>query len=249
VTQAEADSNRLEEVDWSQFDYLDLGSSKGDSLEYGRLRFGGTRGLGVDIKAGKVQIARQRGLDIVQADATRLGVDKTVRFALMMDFLAHLPNLRAVERAIEAAASAATDFLFVFHPSFEGEAYLTTQGLRLHWWNWRSHTAHIRISDYCAIFERLGLHQYMLRYVKPITDASHSAVLSAEEPMDEHGWDAERHRSKQELAFPEPLWQAQEIFVALRAFDLDEWSQIVRPWKETPLYTTRVLDAAPDRSG
>jgi hypothetical protein len=231
-------------VDWSAYDYLDLGCSRGASLQYGALRFDGRRGIGVDRNPAKVAAACRRGVDAVVGDATDLGLDKQVRFALLMDFLEHLPDLAAVQQALAGAAAAATDFLFIFHPSFEGEPWLRAQGLRLHWWEWDSHTTHIRIADYCRIFDRLGLHRYKIRYVKPITDAGHSAVLRDDEPANETGFDPGRHRSKPDLRFPEPLWRAQEIFVCLRDMPADEWARIVRPWKETALYDVRVRGAA-----
>src|SRR5690606_17793598 len=98
----------LETVDWSAYDFLDLGCSRGRSLEYGALRFEGGRGLGIDRNAEKVAAARARGVDAVVGDATDLGIDKQVRFALLMDFLEHLPDLEAVERTIASAAAAAT---------------------------------------------------------------------------------------------------------------------------------------------
>ena len=240
----------LQTVDWSRYDHLDLGCGAGASLDYGGLRFDARRGIGMDINAAKVASARARGDDAVVGDATDIGVDKQVRFVLLMDFLEHLPDLETVQKAIAGAAAAATDFLFIFHPSFENEAYLREQGLRLYWWEWDSHTCHIRISDYCRIFDRLGLHRYKIRYVKRIADAGHPAVLRDDEPPNQTTFDPARHRPKPDLTFPEPLWRAQEIFVALRDLPGDEWARIVRPWKQTTLYDVRVRgEARPSRTG
>jgi SAM-dependent methyltransferase len=220
-------SSPLAEVDWTRFDFVDLGCSRGGSIGYCADRFGARRGLGIDRSAEKVAEARKAGFDAVVADALDLPHSSVVRFVSMLDFLEHLPDLEAVERAIAAAAGAATDFLFIRHPSFEGEAYLGTLGLRQYWWHWRGHTAHIRVSDYCRMFERLGLRQYCLHYREPVEDSGHPSILPRETPPDQGPYDPSLHPPKPHIAFSEALWRAQDIFVALRGFEPEEWTKIV----------------------
>lgn len=213
-------------VNWADYDFLDFGCSEGGSIRFCQKRFSAQRGLGVDLNPAKIELARAAGVDAVIADATKLPKSACVRFVAMMDFLEHLPNLEMVGTAIAAAAAVATDFLFIRHPSFEGEAYLSALGLRQYWWHWSGHTSHIHVSDYCTIFEQLGLRQYVIKYRDPVLDSSHPSVLTSDMPINQGGYDPELHASKPFVTFDEPVWRAQDIFVALRAFEPAEWKTI-----------------------
>jgi SAM-dependent methyltransferase len=218
----------LHEVDWAEYDFVDLGCSHGGSLEFCTKRFGARRGIGLDIDSRKVEGARSAGHDAVVADVTRLDLHDRVRFVSMMDFLEHLPSLGAVEAVIEGAARIATDFLFIRHPSFEGEDYLASVGLRQYWWHWRGHPTHPQVVDYCRIFERLGLGLYRIGYSGEIADSLDTSVLVDDEPIDQGPFDPTTHAERPYVAFPRPLWRLQDIFVALRPFDPRgaEWAAI-----------------------
>jgi hypothetical protein len=71
-------------VDLKGFDFVDFGCSAGGSIVWAARKFGGRRGLGVDINPGKV------------------------RFATMIDFLEHLPTLVGPSRAYEKGAAGRT---------------------------------------------------------------------------------------------------------------------------------------------
>lgn len=170
--------------------------------------------------------AVEAGYDAVVADASRLHPGCQVRFVSMMDFLEHLPGLDVVESVLAHAAEAATDFLFIQHPSFEGEDWLLTQGLRQYWHDWTGHQTHIHVDDFCGMFERLGLRQYMIRYDEAVYDSAHPSILPSEAPRNQHAYDPELHPPKPSVVFPRPVWRAQYIFVALREFSADEWSSL-----------------------
>lgn len=215
------------DVDWSRYDFIDLGCSHGGSLEYCTKRFE-ARGIGLDIDPQKVDQAREAGHDAVVADVTKLKLRDQVSFVSMLDFLEHLPSLTVVEAVIERAAAIATDFLFIRHPSFEGEEYLRSLGLRQYWWHWRGHPTHPQVADYCRIFERLGLGLYKISYSGEISDSLHASILVDDEPIDQHGFDPSVHAERPYVSFPRPIWRLQDIFVALRAFDPRgrEWAAI-----------------------
>lgn len=198
-------------------------------MPYGVRRFGGRRGLGVDIDRAKVRVARDSGVEAVLGDATHLHLVKRVRFVSMLDFLEHLPDIETAERVIASAAYAATDFLFIRHPSFEGQERVEDQGFRQTWWNWTGHTCHLRVSDYCEIFDRLGLHCYMVRYLGRIGDSHHASIVTSGRPKDDLGNPPQSVKGKSLLRFEPPLWRLQDIFVALRAMEPDEWRQITAP--------------------
>lgn len=229
-------ASTLADMNLADFDFLDLGCGHGASTRQAYERWNGRRGLGVDFAPRKIAAAREAGFEVVQGDATDLGVRDAVRFSLMMDFLEHLPTLDHVERAIANAAQASTDFLVIFHPSFEGKEYLTSLGLCQYWWRWSGHKTHIRVSDYCLAFDRLGLNQYLIRYLMPITDSHHPTILTTAEPIDQFRYDPAIHRIRPHVRFVEPVWRAQEIFVALRSFGPEEWGRITAPIQRPSLY-------------
>lgn len=217
-----------ESVDWHRYDFVDLGCGDGGSIRFCQKRFGAGRGIGIDLDPAKVAKARTAGVDAFQADATQLGGEKQVAFVSMMDFLEHLPSLEVAEEVIRSASAIATDFLFISHPSFEGEEYLETIGLRQYWWHWSGHRNHLHVSDYCTIFDRLGLRQYLIRYREPILDSMHCSILTSDMPTNQHEFDPTKHRPKPYVRFAQPLWRGQHIYVALRAFAPDEWTGITR---------------------
>jgi SAM-dependent methyltransferase len=217
----------LYEVDFDAVDFLDLGCSRGGSIRYCRRRFDARRGVGVDLDAVKVEEARDAGFDAIRADATTLELPASVRFISMIDFLEHLPDLDAVEAVIERAASAATDFLYIQHPSFEGEGFVERLGVRQYWWHWSGHTAHPQVADYCGMFERLGLHRYSIRYRGPVRDSDDPSVLPVEAAKNQHAFVPGVHPPKPTVGFARPLWRTQELLVALRPFSMRRWARIV----------------------
>jgi len=221
------------EVEWTAFDFLDLGCSAGGSIPYCQKRFAARRGLGLDIAPAKVAKARAAGLDAIVADATRLadlpGLQESghrFRFVSMLHFLEHLTDLAAVEAVLRHAAAVATDFLFIRHPSFEGEAYLAELGLRQYWWAWTSHRTHVRIADLCTVLDRVGLRQYTVGYRRPVWNSLDPTVLCLEEPADEPQFDPMRHRPRPPIRFTQPLWHGQDVVVALRAIATNDWIAI-----------------------
>jgi hypothetical protein len=215
------------DTDLSAYDFIDLGGSKGGSLRYCSAAFGG-RGVGIDLSARKVDIARERGLDIVLGDATSLELDEAVRFVSMMDFLEHLPSLDDVARAIASAARAARDFLFISHPSFEGEEHLRSAGLQQFWWSWRGHTSHITITDYRRILRDLGLSAYTVRFYEQVLHSGHPTVIPLDAPPNSSYYDEAVHGPKPFMPFSVPVWRAQRLLVALRPMSEAEWVRLLK---------------------
>lgn len=216
------------DVDWSLYDFIDLGCSNGGSTRHCTKRFGARQGIGIDIDPGKVAGALAAGFPSALGDATNVGLQKQVRFVSMMNFLEHLPNLSLVEKVIGSAAESATDFLFIRHPSFEGEAHGKAIGFKQFWWDWDHHPTRFRVEDYCGMFDRLGLSNYMVRYVDRVDFTDHSSVLPADAPSNMNKNEAAAYpKVRQPLG--SPWWRRQDIFVALRTFEPAEWAAIVAP--------------------
>ena len=222
-------SSDAAQVDWSTYDFIDLGCSNGGSIKHCRARFDAARGIGVDIDPRKVAITREAGFDAIVADARTLDAERAVSFVTMLDFCEHLPDLGIVEEILAAAARSARDFIYIKHPSFEGQERVEADGLRQYWWNWHGHTAHVRVSDYCSMFDRLGLNTYKIRYVERINDSAHPCIVPTSAPRDLSAEDAAQITDVKFAEFSPPLWRRQDIFVALRPFSIKEWREVTRP--------------------
>ena len=222
-------ASSLQDVAWEKYDFVDLGCSKGGSIRHCVERFDVGRGLGVDLDPAKVERTREAGFDALVADAAELRLDGQVSFVSMLDFCEHLPNLEVVREVIAAAANSARDFLYIKHPSFEGQQQVEAMGLRQYWWDWHGHTAHIRVADYCRMFEELGLNTYMIRYLGEITHSRHPSIVPTSTPRDLSQEAAAAIVEVPDAIFSPPLWRRQDIFVALRPFERGEWASVVCP--------------------
>ena len=213
-------------MDWRRYEFIDLGCGSGRSIRDCRGRFEAGEGMGVEIDPEKVKAAREGGVDVIRADATALEVEDVVRFVSMMDFLEHLPDLDAVEATLRSAGRAASEFLFISHPSFEGEEYLSKLGFRQYWWHWSGHPSHVRIADYRRIFDRLGMTQYLVRFNELVEDSHHRSILTADMPKNQHEFDPSRHRERPYVRFEVPLWRYQEIFVRMPGMETRKWDAL-----------------------
>ncbi|MFP8872035.1 MAG: class I SAM-dependent methyltransferase, partial [Myxococcota bacterium] len=173
-------------IPWWKYEFADFGCSQGGSLAHCLKRFDARSGIGIDIDPDKVEKTRAAGFDAALADLHQLDGTKSVRFVSMMQFLEHLPSLTEVERVIGKAASLATDFLYIHHPSFEDEHYLESNGLRLYYHHWTGHITHVLRNEFFEMFERLGLLQYHVRPLLPIASRDHEAVLPLSAPVNQH---------------------------------------------------------------
>lgn len=209
------------------YDFLDLGSSRGGSIEYCSRRFGARRGLGVERHPDKVRQLHEKGLDVLACDLFALDLPPaSFRFVSMLDVLEHLPDLATVERALGVARDLARDFLFIRHPLFDASPFLASVGLKQYWTDWRGHTAHILVSDFFEMFRRLGLQQVALNYRQPARDSDDASLLPLAAPPDQHHYDAALHGPKPRVVFPRSIHGQLDLFVALRAYDPREWASL-----------------------
>lgn len=219
----------LADIKWDDYDFVDLGCSNGGSIKHCMMRFGVERGLGVDIDERKVARTKAEGFDAVVADARELDLDRQVSFVTMLDFFEHLPGLGYVYDILEAAARSARDFIYIKHPSFEGQERVEADGLRQYWWDWHGHTAHVRVADYCSMFDQLGLNTYLVRYIERMDSSDHPSIVPTSTPKDCSLEEAAKITNEPAVAFDPPLWRRQDIFIALRPFSRAEWADVTRP--------------------
>lgn len=222
-------------INWSNYDFIDLGCSKGGSLKHCMSRFKVKRGIGVDINKNKVALTLEAGYEAVVADARNLEGEGQVSFVSMMNFLEHLPNLQMVEDVILSASRVAKDFLFIRNPSFEGMEWSEMIGYQQYWWHWPFHPSKIKIYDLCDIFDRNGLGPCTVRFFDPVTDTGHETVI----PMslgDRVGGKAAREYVREEIKpLPAGWFRRQDVFVALRPFSIEEWQAVTKPARSDEL--------------
>ena len=202
--------HRLEDVEVSDYDFLDFGAGTGGSLQFCSRRFGG-RGLGVDTDPRKVEAAQLAGHAVVLGDLTALPRRPLVRYVSMCDFLEHLPDHDLVQEMLSVAAAVATDFIFIRHPSFEDEAYLRALGLKQYWQDWKGHPSHLLLCDLTAMLREVGADKLRIEYIRPIGDSGDPTILPVDAPPDQHDYDPELHGPKREVTFAKPVHRMLDV--------------------------------------
>jgi hypothetical protein len=214
----------MTEYDLSQYDYLDLGCSEGRSIAFGRQKFLGRRGLGLDLDARVVGIARQAGHDAIVADA--LAFDPAPHrfdFVTTDHLLEHLPSKAAVSTMIGRLPALARHFAYIATPSFEGEASLRQAGLRQAWMHWTGHPTHVSLADYLEILPALGFEQFEIECVGLVYHSSHSSVVPYSAPADQITYDAAKNGPKPSLYLREKAFVELQLLVQMPGGDASVW--------------------------
>jgi hypothetical protein len=80
------------------YESVDLGCSKGGSIEFAMKSLGVQRGIGVDLDPAKVKNARVARFEVLLADATKFAAHPlVVSFGTTIDFLEHLPGIQTAD--------------------------------------------------------------------------------------------------------------------------------------------------------
>lgn len=221
------------------FEFIDLGASKAESLEFGKNRFGAKRGLGIDLDAERVAALNQAGYNAVVGDITRYRVPKkSVRFAKMSHILEHLPDLKGVEAAIKLAAEAATDFLVITGPFFDEDEYLKSEGFKLPWADYPVHTCYLTTGQLRKILANLKLDNYELYLRLPIRDSSHESILPLSAPPSTHYYDRKKQAKKRPVVFEKPIWRDFVCYVQLKP-NVKDWAQMTNAYRQQVPYVIK----------
>lgn len=201
---------RIDDVDWSQFDFIDMGAGSGGSLTAAQSNIGG-RGIGIEQNAEKVQRAQAAGVNVIEGDIFALPPSTRVRYVVFDNVLEHLPDVDHVRRAVESAAKVARDFIYIRHPSFEDEAYLHGLGLTQYWTNWIGHPAHVSLSEFMRILARAGFAAWVMHPVGRAVDSSDPTILPLATDVDQFEYDYDKHGPKPHVTFEKPVYYAYDI--------------------------------------
>ena len=200
------------ELNFNGYDFIDFGCSKGGSLEFGATAFGG-RGVGLDIDADKVDLARKLGFEAYQADVSKIDPDLhgKVRFAIMSHFLEHLPGVREANACINSAARMTNEFFLIQQPYFDADGYLFENGLKLYWSDWHGHTYHMSILQLWRILQNLLSKGKISRFIigrrHPIANSHSKEVHSLSSAVDQIDWDPSLHEERPLIEFSVPVYR------------------------------------------
>jgi hypothetical protein len=200
---------------YKEYDFLDLGSKTGGSVDWGQRKFGG-KGLGVEKTKKLVNESRKKGFDAISKNVLKLRFPKdSFRFVSMMDFLEHLQSEQDVIKVLKNSKKWAREFILIHHPSFEDINYLKKHGLKIDWTDGYGHTCPLTIKDFKRIFKELGLNNYEIKQTKLIKDSSDSHILPLSAPHDTHLYDKSLG-PKKKIKFDKPVYCRVEIIIKLK---------------------------------
>jgi hypothetical protein len=154
------------------YDFLDLGTNQGGGFKIGE-RLGGGKGVGFDLNPAVVQWNLDRGRDVMCLDVRTLPPGATgIRFAVCSHVLEHLPSLYDVGSVISALAPLCRDFLLLYGPNFDSEAFLYQQNLKLLHSAMRDHLCRFRTIDLVKLLFDLGLRDFVIGGAGVIHDSN-----------------------------------------------------------------------------
>ena len=210
---------------FSDYDFIDLGTKNGGSIEFAKKKLGGKKGLGIDLNNLNVIAARKSGYDCLKGDATNLDfIENSFSFIVMSHFLEHLSDLDTIEKVIKNSAEIAKDFLYIQGPFFDADRYLKHLGLKLYWADWHGHPTHLTTIDLVEMLKKNGLNKYIFRVRNPITNSLNPAIHPIASPQDQHEYDYGMHPPKAFINFKKPVFKEMICYVPLR--NMSNWNKI-----------------------
>jgi GT2 family glycosyltransferase len=202
------------------FDYLDFGCSKGNSLNWSKRLFGGKQGLGIDIDPRKVAQAKAAGHNAVVFDINNIPDKKLVRFTVLSHFLPHVPNENDVKAFVRKACQVSTDFVFIKQPYFDADGYLFQNGLKLFFSDWTGHPNQMTTMSLFKLMKELKdeglLLMFSIHGKKPILSSDDNHIQSINAPTDQHHFDPSKHPPKiRGLKFEFPVFYETVVMISM----------------------------------
>lgn len=166
-------------------DFIDVGSSKGGSVEYCMAKFG-NNGYGIDIDERKVKVAKGAGLDVRHMSI--FDVQDRAKWCTALHVIEHLPSGRDAKAVIDKMLHIGKQ-LYITLPYFDADGYLYRNGLKLFWSDWPGgHTYQPSTLELHNIFRDLGV-EYKMELHKPILHSNEPELLPLDAPPGQLGYD------------------------------------------------------------
>jgi len=237
---------------------IDLGCGAGRSLVSAARRFG-VPGVGIDLDPRKVRKARKAGTDAMVGDITLLDPDEFagVHYVNLDNVLEHLPSLDVVEQVLAGAVTLADRLVCIRHPSFEDEDYLASLGVKQYWTDWPGeHTAKVRVHEFVAMANRLGVYQMLVQPVGLAPDTDDPTILPLDAPSGQRRigeragavsvYDPDRHGPKPDVTFARPVYFAFDIVLVVGAGSVElRYRDDPEATSQRPFVTWRAPGAGP----
>jgi hypothetical protein len=191
--------------------FFDFGCSNGGSIESVRTYFfNGSKGMGFDISAAKLETAKQNHL-VSDFDILDLPEEPLVNFTILFHILEHLDTQRAVERFLQKACAVSKDFVFLKQPFFDADPSLMAHGLKLYWSDWSGHPNRMTSLELYLILARLleekKIEGFQIVGKKRIQNSSCPQVLPLVAPRNQHDYDPDQHPPKRtDVVFDFPVF-------------------------------------------
>lgn len=212
-----------------KFDFLDFGCSSGGSLKYGQEVLGGKLGLGVDVDARKLALAKEAGYQAINFDIAQIPPRKMVDFTLMLHFLEHVSGPLLAREFILKACQISKQFVLLRQPNFDADAYLFRKGLKMYCSDWHGHPNMMSSLSIYQILrdlrERKVLKEFGLFARGRILNSDDARILPLETPRDSQLYDAQLHAPKPDcITFEQPVFF--EIVALIELGEIDRKKMI-----------------------
>lgn len=210
-------------MDLTEYNFIDFGCSKGDSIKEALNNYGGKKGLGIDIDPNKVKQTTDAGFEAIIGDATEFYSNhpKCVEFVTMIHFLEHLPSINLAKKCIESACELATEFVYIRQPYFDADPYLFSQNLKFYWSNWSGHTNQMTSLQFHSILNPLYLngkiHEFKIYGVRKVQNSLDSTIHSIASPIDQHHFKEEIHPKKVKVEFTFDTYKETLVVISLKS--------------------------------
>jgi SAM-dependent methyltransferase len=212
-----------------RYAFLDAGCGEGISIGHLQERFGRGPGFGIDVQAPLIETAIANGYDAACCDLLQPDLvlpPNCVDFAAAMDVLEHLPTERDAAIVLQKLVSAAREFVFIRHPSFEDVDYLASLGLKLNWTDWTGHPNGMRIEDFRRLFAEFDWRDYaILPHMIFVDSLSHPSMLPLATPIDSVRYDPDLHGPRPAVTFDRPVYGKFDIFIRCGEMDPAVWAR------------------------
>jgi len=201
----------INSINITDYDFFDFGCSNGKSLFYGVNKFGGKRGVGIDIDPNKVKQARYN-LDkkdvssihtVVCEDITSLPeIKDKVRFTTCIHFLEHLFGCSYAEKVLESAINVSEEFIFVLQPFADKDSELFKLGFKTYYSDWTGHTNLMSSYDFYKICRNFyydnKIKNFIIFATDPIYDSSSEFIHPIDSSFNQHSYDKDIHKPKRD---------------------------------------------------
>lgn len=212
VNNMQGEDYSINSIKFQEYDFMDFGCSKGESIKYGQNKFGGKKGIGIDIDYEKVKMARHYiktsdklsdGHTAICEDITQLvnyNIASKVRFTTAIHFLEHVNGMDEAEIIMESAANLSEEFVYISQPFADMDSQLFKMGLKTYYSDWTGHKNLMTSYDFYKIcrnmYYRDTIKDFVIFGTVAINDSSNNYIHPIDSPINQHEYNEKIHPPK-----------------------------------------------------